>query len=481
MKSFPRKGIPVVAYVSLGKQVPPPCHLFIRYTPNEKELTLRLQFEFDGNQSYGLLYHADNLNPQTALRKPSMRLPPNAPTRLARNESHAPDLRDLFLSLKRICTIQCKPSRGVLAPKSDSDQSYRAFVELARAKAVHILFDYKWMPSGVSLSLILDGLAGLHGSPVNEQHARMVEWTALACEDTVLCLANEDQPPAYSAVAPYKDPAASVTEPTTTFKDPSKQKLAEGRRRKTHSPPTLPSDEKRTFPAASELDSQDSQNETSSTPQTTLPETLANTNAENIPDLLAHAKKLGEDLLDHASYLRSEADNQFKDDIHNFRMLLEDERDQTIDSARTELNDLYNSFCDRKAQAIHDNEDDIAVFRAELVDVLENSIKKNEAKIKQHAAKVLEEAYKAVERSGLTSIRSEEEREELESLDQQEKTLEEEYRERKEMLKKERQEMERHWSYKRALNNERAGIMKRKHDEMISQVRLPDEDGISAL
>ncbi|KAL5371136.1 hypothetical protein DPSP01_014467 [Paraphaeosphaeria sporulosa] len=482
MKFISRKGIPVVAYESLGKQVASPCHLFIRYAPDENELTFRLQFEFEGDQSYGLLYHADNLNPQTALRHPSMRLPPNAPTHLARNASHSADLRDLFLSLKQTCPIQCKPNQEILAPKSDPNQAYRAFVELAKAKAIHILFDYKWIPSDVSLSLILDGLVGLHGSSLDDPRARFVDWTALACEDAVPRQANGDQPPTYTAVASRKDPAASVAQPVAAFRDPSKQKPAEARRRrKTPYPPPASPDEKRTLPAASESASLDSQSETSSTPQATLLEALANANVKNFPDLLAHLRTLGEDMLEHAGYLRSEADNEFKDDIHNYRMILEDERDNTIDSAKAALDDLYNSFGDRKAQAIHDGEDDIALFQAGLVDVLESSIKKNEAKIEQHAAKVLEDVCKKiVERSGLAGLRSEEEREELASLDEREKILEEEYRERKEMLKKERLDMERYWRDKRALHDKRAGVLKRKHEEMVSQVPLPDEDGIGA-
>ena len=205
MKYFPRKGIPVVAYESPNKQVAPPCNLFIRYAPEEKELTFRLQFEFEGNQSYGLLYHADNLDRQTALLKRPMRLPDNATARLGRNKSHSPDIKHLFLSLEQPCTIQCKPNQVVSAPKPEDEQSYRAFVALAKATAVHILFDYKWMTDCVPLSLVLDGLTGLRGFPVNKHHARILEWSTLVFDDLVPCHANGDQPPAYCAIPPYKD------------------------------------------------------------------------------------------------------------------------------------------------------------------------------------------------------------------------------------------------------------------------------------
>lgn len=213
MKSFPRRGIPVVAYESLNKQVAPPCNLFIRYAPDEKELTFRLQFEFEGDQSYGLLYHADNLGRQTALLKAKMRLPDSATAQLARNKSHSPDVKHLFLSLKQTCAIQCGRNQAITVPKPENEQSYRAFLDLARATTVNILFDYKWMADCVSLSHVLNELAELHGFPVNEKQVQIVEWASLALEDTVPCLVSEDQPPAYCATPPCKNPAAPHIQP----------------------------------------------------------------------------------------------------------------------------------------------------------------------------------------------------------------------------------------------------------------------------
>ena len=207
MKSFPRKGIPVVAYVSLDKQVAPPCNLFIHHAPDEKELTFRLQFQLDEDQSYGLLYHADNLDRQTALLKMSMRLPDIAVAQLARTNSHSSDMKTLFLSLKQTCAIQCELDQVVAPPRPEKEQSYRAFLDLAKATTVNISFDYKWMKDCVSLSHVINELPRLNGCRVNEKYLRIVDRTTLAVVDIEPPLVQGDQPPPYSATPPRKDPA----------------------------------------------------------------------------------------------------------------------------------------------------------------------------------------------------------------------------------------------------------------------------------
>lgn len=210
-KSLPKKGIPVFVYETLDKPVAPSCNLFIQHVPEESQLTFRLQFELDGYPTLALLYHADNLNRQTSASQATIRLPGDAVAKLARNGSSTTEITQLFLSLKQTCPIQLKANQTLPTPRPEPVPSFRAFVGLAKAKDVHVLFDQRWLPVKM-LGHLLKNLAGFSRVPPNLSRVHFVDWTVLApgtllerSEQTFASPQIDDLLPSYDAITSNQD------------------------------------------------------------------------------------------------------------------------------------------------------------------------------------------------------------------------------------------------------------------------------------
>ena len=144
-----KSGIPVLASPALDAAPQWSCSLAVKYLEARMQATISLQCSlpingFDDEQTFTLLYNADNLVPGNTSLKPSPTCLPQDRLRDIARQGNA-NWKTLSLTLKKPCPVWCPPSPGLIVPKDGSCAAFSQFVELARATEVHILFDWNWL------------------------------------------------------------------------------------------------------------------------------------------------------------------------------------------------------------------------------------------------------------------------------------------------------------------------------------------------
>ena len=201
-----KSGIPVLASPASDAAPQWPCSLAIKYLEARMQATISLQYSipvhgFDDEQTFTLLYNADNLVPgNTSLKPTSTCLPQDRLHDIARQGNA--NLKTLSLTLKTPCSVWCPPSSGLIAPKDDSGAAFSQFVELARATEVHVLFDWNWLHKDhhARFHHLVQHPEQLAGIPVDQSSAkryRLADWSIFSPVDNVA----SEAPPPYATVS----------------------------------------------------------------------------------------------------------------------------------------------------------------------------------------------------------------------------------------------------------------------------------------
>jgi hypothetical protein len=205
-------GIPALAYPKSDPASQWSCSLLIKYCETRMLATISLQTSipihgYDDEQTFILQYGADNWVPGTISLGPATICPSRTQLNaIARDGKPKP--RSLFLTMRNPCRIWCPPSTGSIAPKHGFDAPFHQLVKLARATAVHIVFDYSWLhrDKQAQLQRIINEPGELVGFPVDDHYAKMyrqADWSVFSpCEDV------SEAPPSY-AEASNKRPRQS--------------------------------------------------------------------------------------------------------------------------------------------------------------------------------------------------------------------------------------------------------------------------------
>lgn len=196
-----KHGFPVLAYSTLEPASPWLCSLLFKHSDKRKQATISLKSSisihgFEDEQIFMFQYDADNLVPGTSSLGPAtIPLPQTRLDEIARQA--APQMRTLSLSIKETCPIWCPPFSGPIAPKPGFDTPFHQLVKLAKATAVHILFDYNWLHKDhqPSFQRFISQEERLTGFPVGAyyaEHYRLADWTVFSPFDAA------QAPPSYA-------------------------------------------------------------------------------------------------------------------------------------------------------------------------------------------------------------------------------------------------------------------------------------------
>ena len=196
-------GIPALAYSTSDAASVSSCSLIIRHSEPHMQATISLQFSvpihgFDDDQSFTLLYDADNLVPGTnSLGPATVSLPQARLDEISRQGNPKP--RALSLTLKKPCPVRCPPSSGSVAPKHGFDSRFRQLVDLARATEVHILFDYNWLHRDyhAQFQRLINRPERLTGFRAGNSHTtlyRQADWTVFSPVEEAV----SEAPPSYT-------------------------------------------------------------------------------------------------------------------------------------------------------------------------------------------------------------------------------------------------------------------------------------------
>jgi hypothetical protein len=213
-----KSGIPVLASPASDAAPQWPCSLAVKYLETRMQATISLQCSLpihgsDDEQTFTLLYNADNLVPgNTSLKPPPTCLPQDRLHDIARQGNA--NLKILSLTLKTPCSVWCPPSSGPIAPKDGFGTAFGQFVELARTTEVHILFDWNWLHKDhhARFDRLVRHPEHLTGIPVDQASAkryRLADWSVFSPADDVA----SEAPPPYTA-ASKKRPRQVTTSPT---------------------------------------------------------------------------------------------------------------------------------------------------------------------------------------------------------------------------------------------------------------------------
>ena len=216
-----KSGIPVLASPASDAAPQWLCSLAVKYLETRTQATISLQCPvpihgFDDEQTFTLLYNADNLVPgNTSLKPPPTCLPQDRQHEIARQgNAH---LKTLSLTLKTPCPVWCPPSSGLITPKHGSSAVFSQFVELARATEVHILFDWNWLHKDhhARFDRLVRHPEQLTGIPVDHSSAkryRVADGSGVGPVDDVA----SEAPPPYTS-ASKKRPRQGESIPTQIF------------------------------------------------------------------------------------------------------------------------------------------------------------------------------------------------------------------------------------------------------------------------
>ena len=139
-------GVPVACLTS---EPSPPCHLRIfKDRDNHNQITLALHIAAtlhgaEEEQAFIVQYDGDNLQ-SAALDLEPLRIPSDVRDNIARHAD--PDFKTLTLHLKQPAPIWC-PRNQAIAPQANvrSVTTFNEVVDLAKATAVHLVVDFKWL------------------------------------------------------------------------------------------------------------------------------------------------------------------------------------------------------------------------------------------------------------------------------------------------------------------------------------------------
>ncbi|KAJ4300814.1 hypothetical protein N0V90_002902 [Kalmusia sp. IMI 367209] len=198
-------GIPALAYSTPNAASPLSCLLAVVHSEAYTQATISLRFSihivgFDDEQSFTLLYDANNLIPGSGSLGPAIVQSQAHHDEIARQG--IPDVKTLSLALKRTCPIHCPPSASSIAPRHGSHPSFRQLADLARATEVHILFDYSWLhrKHHARFQRIIEHperFTGIWEGHYDAKSYRKADWTIFSpVEDAVF-----EDPPSYADVA----------------------------------------------------------------------------------------------------------------------------------------------------------------------------------------------------------------------------------------------------------------------------------------
>lgn len=196
-----KSGIPVLASPTPNAASQWSCSLVVKYLEEGSQATLSLQSSvpvqgFDDNQTFTLIYDADNLVPgKTRLQSSPTPFRQDRLNEIARQGNA--QLKTLCLSLKAPCSVWCPRSCGSIAPKSGFDTPFHQFVELAGATEVYVLFDWNWLhrDKHARFQRLFTCPELFTGIPVNQVSARryrQADWSIFGPADHV---ASEAPPP----------------------------------------------------------------------------------------------------------------------------------------------------------------------------------------------------------------------------------------------------------------------------------------------
>lgn len=202
-----KSGIPVLASPASDAASQLSCCLAVKYLDARMQATISLQSSFPINgfedeQTFTLLYNADNLEPgNTLLKPPPTCLPPQDRLNEIARQGNV-HLKTLCLALKAPCPVWCPPCSGPIAPKDGSSAPFRQFLDLARSTQVHILFDWNWLHKDHHgrFDRLIRHPEQLTGIPVDQssiKRYRLADWSVFSIVDDV----ESEAPPSYTAAS----------------------------------------------------------------------------------------------------------------------------------------------------------------------------------------------------------------------------------------------------------------------------------------
>jgi hypothetical protein len=200
-----KRGVPVLAYPVSDVASQWSCSLVVKHSETRMQATISLQSSipihgFDDEQTFTLVYDADNLVPgETSLEHTSMSLPQARQREIARQGS--PKVKTICLTLKKPCPVWCPLASGTIAPKHGLESPFHQFVKLARATEIHILVDYNWLhrDKQARFERLVSHPEELTGFTINNYASRFrqADWTVFSPIEDVA----SEAPPSYANIA----------------------------------------------------------------------------------------------------------------------------------------------------------------------------------------------------------------------------------------------------------------------------------------
>ncbi|KAI0574422.1 hypothetical protein TUN199_06395 [Pyrenophora tritici-repentis] len=346
-----KRGIPVLARSRSDAAAPWPCTLFATYsdTQAQAQASLCLRFSipvcgFSQDQTFTLIYDADNLMPGGNFIKPATTLlPQDQLAQLARSGN--PELRVLALAVKQPCSIRCPHSPGSLGPKNGFEVPFHQLRKIAQATEIDVLLDYNWVHTDnrALLEKLLkhpEELAGLvEKGKYTRQHKR-VDWT-------VFGPVNQEEPPPYASASHKRSRPDSAAPTNSSPKHPSPKRIllepalfpgspTEKATTTTQSPSPRP-------PSPHVLVAPDIQEAVNKAVALYLPIALE-----------YHLQKLFEEAVEHAHDLRNQADGDFEDVIADHKIDIAGIKDDGIDEMNRVVHDKLSELKEQAQDIVDD-------------------------------------------------------------------------------------------------------------------------------
>ncbi|CAE7213243.1 hypothetical protein PTNB85_10475 [Pyrenophora teres f. teres] len=341
-----KQGIPVLARSRPDAAAPWPCTLFARYSDTQAQASLYIRFSipvygFSQDQTFTLIYDADNLVPGVNSIKPATTsLPQDQLDQLGRSGN--PQLRVLALTVKQPCSIRCPHSTGSLGPKNGYEVPFHQLRKIAQATEIDVLLDYNWVHTvnRALLDKVLERpeeLAGLvENGKYTKQHKR-VDWTVFGPVD-------QEDPPPYAS-ASQKRSRQTATSSLPKYPSPKRILLdaaifpgspTEKATTTTQSPSPRP-------PSSHVLATPDIQEAVNKAVALYLPIALK-----------MHLERLLDDAVEYAYDLRNQADGEFEDVIADHKIDIAGIKDDGIDEMNRVVNDKLSELKEQAQDIVDD-------------------------------------------------------------------------------------------------------------------------------
>lgn len=199
----PSLGFKAFAYAASDLSVPVSpcqCNLVFRCDDTANQATLLLVATIptaNASQTFALQYDADKLLSGTvSLSAGNNQISQAQLNELARNKDSTSDIRTLALGIEQLCPLWCAAA-PVFTHKPGCERPFRDLVELSKATAIHVVFDYKYLqkPYHGMFKAFAKAAKGLGGFPVErllkERGLRKASWEVFGPVNAV------GAPPAY--------------------------------------------------------------------------------------------------------------------------------------------------------------------------------------------------------------------------------------------------------------------------------------------